>query len=647
MTRLATVLAVVPLLGQAVSAATVEYWWNISHATANPDGLYTRQVVGVNGTWPPPPIVATTGDTVIIHAYNGLGDDTSGTALHAHGMYQNGSEVTTYKLESGEYATGGAVMDGAVGVTSCSIPPKHSLPYVLETKDQVGTYWIHGHYLGQYVDGLRSPLIIEPKNATGRSDDVTWDEDYTLIVSDWYHRQHIDLLTNDFLTWDNPTGAEPVPDSAITYLVKDGKYYPSAEDVASGAATNENLSIPFEAGKKYKIRVINMSALAMFFIAIDQHDIKIIEVDGVEVEPYDIDVLTISVAQRYSILVEAKDVSDVNYAMTVMQSEEMYDYLPDELVLNNTIQISYSSANAPASPVTYGEVDDLDDTQFTPLVHQAMAPADVEFTLHVDFDTYSDGTNRGAFNNITFQEPPTPSIFTALTMGNDSLNPAVYGAQTHALTYKHMSNVQLTVYNWDSGPHPFHLHGHEFQVVQRSFDVTSDEEGDNPELEEGQDNPMRRDTITIPATGKVVLRWRADNPGTWFFHCHVDWHLSSGLAAVFVEAPEKLQEKAIVPQVFYDHCAYWGLPTSGNVVGLNSTTDFKGQPLGPFPLVIGWTPKAIGTIIMCAFTALLGCWTVVWYGQDNLDSRDMEDEIKKKLEAKKRRKGLLRRLRGD
>lgn len=104
--------------------------------------------------------------------------------------------------------------------------------------------------------------MIEPQNATGRSDDVTWDDDYTLVVSDWYHRQHLDLLTNDFLTWENPTGAEPVPDSAIIYLVKDGKYYPSAESVASGAAVNDNLSIPFEAGKTYKIRVINMSALA-------------------------------------------------------------------------------------------------------------------------------------------------------------------------------------------------------------------------------------------------------------------------------------------------------------------------------------------------------------------------------------------------
>jgi iron transport multicopper oxidase len=62
---------------------------------------------------------------------------------------------------------------------------------------------------------------------------------------------------------------------------------------------------------------------------------------------------------------------------------------------------------------------------------------------------------------------------------------------------------------------------HEFQVVGKSFDVTSDDPALNPPLVEDQKNPARRDTITIPPSGKVVIRWRSDNPGAWFFHCHV------------------------------------------------------------------------------------------------------------------------------
>lgn len=58
---------------------------------------------------------------------------------------------------------------------------------------------------GQYVDGLRAPFLIHPvKEFHG------YDEEYTIIVSDWYHKQHADLSAA-FLDVYNPTGAEPVP----------------------------------------------------------------------------------------------------------------------------------------------------------------------------------------------------------------------------------------------------------------------------------------------------------------------------------------------------------------------------------------------------------------------------------------------------
>ena len=62
----------------------------------------------------------------------------------------------------------------------------------------------------------------------------------------------------------------------------------------------------------------------MFYIALDQHDIYVIETDGIEIEPYKLDVVTISVAQRYSIMITAKNETGVNYAMSVMQAEDMW-----------------------------------------------------------------------------------------------------------------------------------------------------------------------------------------------------------------------------------------------------------------------------------------------------------------------------------
>ncbi|GMF52594.1 unnamed protein product [Phytophthora fragariaefolia] len=43
--------------------------------------------------------------------------------------------------------------------------------------------------------------------------------------------------------------------------------------------------------------------------------------------------------------------------------------------------------------------------------------------------------------------------------------------------------------------------------------------------------------------GYVTLRFNADNPGVWIMHCHIDWHLLAGLAMVFVEGEEQLQQK--------------------------------------------------------------------------------------------------------
>ncbi|ORY28145.1 putative iron transport multicopper oxidase FET3 precursor [Naematelia encephala] len=616
-----------------VNAAVIEHWWNISYATANPDGLHERRVIGVNGSWPAPPLSATQGDTLIVHATNSLNDASIGTSLHTHGLFFNGSNWA----------------DGAVATTQCAIPVNQTLTYEIDTTLQTGTYWIHGHYEGQYTDGLRAPFIIHPQNKTGRSDNTSWDDEYTLIVSDWYHDEYADLISTEFLNWRNPTGAEPVPKSAVIYVAHNGAYINTNEELSSGVGVSNNASLTFEPGKKYRIRIINMSSLAMFFINIDQHQMYVIETDGIEMEPYPIDTVTIAVSQRYSMLVEAKNTTGTNYAMMIMQSEDMYDQVPDDLVLNNTVQIIYDAAAPFADEVIIDEIPTLNDTDFVPVLKKEMLGYDIEYVLNVFFDTYDDGTNRASFNNITFQMPPTPSMFTALTMGNDSLLPAVYGAQTNALAYPHMANIQLTVYNWDAGFHPFHLHGHEFQVVHKSFDVTSNDTTINPPLEEGQSNPSRRDTITIPPTGSVTLRWTADNPGAWMFHCHIDWHLASGLAAIFIEAPDAFQTQDAagnhtIPQAIYDHCAYWDQATSGNVVGLNSTSDFKGQPLGPFPLKMGWTPKAIGALAGCIITALVGFATIVFYGAHELNEREVEEEIKYKSDAKANKVSLYSKL---
>ena len=60
---------------------------------------------------------------------------------------------------------------------------------------------------GQYVDGLRAPLIIHHPNETYLK---SYDEEFTVVLGDWYHTEHSELL-KDFISLKNPGGAEPVP----------------------------------------------------------------------------------------------------------------------------------------------------------------------------------------------------------------------------------------------------------------------------------------------------------------------------------------------------------------------------------------------------------------------------------------------------
>ena len=226
------------------------------------------------------------------------------------------------------------------------------------------------------------------------------------------------------------------------------------------------------------------------------------------------------------------------------------------------------------SPYNISELNVLDDTILVPTSFVPALIPTVSHALTVSFQLLSSGINRGHFNDITFYPPVVPHLFTAMTIQPRSLasDPLVYGSHSGAITLKHMDVVEIIVINDDGNPHPFHLHGHVFQVIERSetpytpksdgssveynherilnatanspfppsilFNATS---GTDKSLPKYTNNPLRRDTVLVPGNGGyVILRFVADNPGVWLFHCHIEWHLQAGLGMVFIEAPEML-----------------------------------------------------------------------------------------------------------
>jgi iron transport multicopper oxidase len=92
-------------------AAVVTYDFNITWVRANPDGLFERPAIGINGKWPLPVMTGTVGDQVIVNVDNQLGNQS--TTLHFHGLFMNGSTE----------------MDGPVQVSQCGIPPGSQFTY--------------------------------------------------------------------------------------------------------------------------------------------------------------------------------------------------------------------------------------------------------------------------------------------------------------------------------------------------------------------------------------------------------------------------------------------------------------------------------------------------------------------------------------
>ncbi|KAF2396460.1 iron transport multicopper oxidase FET3 [Trichodelitschia bisporula] len=562
-----------------IEAATVTKDFNITWAYGNPDGAFNRSVIGINNQWPIPKIEVNKGDRVVINVFNGLGNVS--TALHFHGIFLRGQTE----------------MDGAAGVTQCSIPPGSSFTYNF-TVDQPGTYWYHSHVKAQYPEGLRGPFIVHDPDMPFKDQ---YDEEIVLPLSDWYHQMVSTTLMSRFISFANPTGAEPVPDAA---LMND----------------TQNLQIHVQPGKTYMFRIINMAAFAAQYFWIEGHTMRVVEVDGVYTEPAEASMLYLTAAQRYSVLVTAKNETGANFAIQGSMDQDLFDAVPDGLNPNVTGWLVYDGAKELPKAQPLDAFEPFDDFGLVPQDGEKLLDkADYTVTLDLKMDNLGDGANYAFFNDITYVVPKVPTIYTALTTGDLATNPAVYGVNTNAFILKKDDIVDIVVNNNDPGKHPFHLHGHNFQVVSRS----ADEAGPfvaNASIEAAFPSvPMRRDTILVRPNGNFVLRFRADNPGIWLFHCHIEWHTASGLIATMIESPLELQSSLTIPEDHYAACRAAKQPFKGNAAGNEKDfLDLKGANVSPKPLPAGFTARGIVALVFSIISAFLGMAAIAWYGAQPL-----------------------------
>ncbi|KAL5890122.1 hypothetical protein ACKVWC_005338 [Pyricularia oryzae] len=523
-------------LAVVTNAAIVTYDWTIDWVRAAPDG-FSRPVIGVNNQWPCPAIRANVGDTVVVNIKNNLGNQTTG--IHFHGIHQIGSNE----------------MDGPTGVTQCPVPPGNTLTYSFYA-DAPGTYWYHSHSPGQYPDGLRGPLIIDDPNDPYKG---KYDEEVIFSVSDWYHSETLPLV-RAMLTPANDRFLPPFPDSII---VNDG----------------QNTNFSFVKGKTYRFRMISYAAFASAMIQFDSHTMQIIAADGAYTTQTQAYQIRLSPAQRYDVLISAIDRDNRNYPILVnLDINRDYEVAP-VWTKNYTAQLVMDPAK-PFTTYTVNQWRPQDDSTIKPydVVGDAiLPPADKVITLDFTFCKDENNYPRACFNNQTFIMPHTPTLYTAATVGEANTDAIVYGnVLPEIVSYGQV--VDIVINNIDAAIHPFHLHGHHFQLLERPKSNT----GVWPGRSGGYNTlPALRDVVHVNAHSYAVLRFKATNPGVFLFHCHIEWHVEMGLTATIIEAPERIRGKTFPP----DHmaaCKVMGMPTAGNAAGntvnVYDTSGYKEVP---------------------------------------------------------------------
>ncbi|AAS52052.1 ADR132Wp [Eremothecium gossypii ATCC 10895] len=579
-----------------VSAEEHVFHWKTGMGKANPDTLKERPVITCNGEYPWPAVRVKQGDKVSVLLENGF--EKWNTSLHFHGMFQNGTNQ----------------MDGPEMVTQCPIPPGGSMWYNFTVEGNKGTFWYHSHTAGQFQDGMKGVFVIDEANSTFA---YNFDKEMTLELSEWYHDVAVDKIP-EFLHLYNPTGAEPIPQNLIINNTR-------------------NLTWKVEPDTTYLLRLVNTGGFVSQYFWIEDHEMEVVEVDGVYVEKNVTNMLYITSAQRYSVLVHTKNETSRNFAIMQKMDDTMLDVMPDDLQLNATSYMIYNDQLPNPEEHRVGELEFLDDIYLVPIDEHRVpmledATAKIEVT--VDMDNLMDGRNYAFFNNITYTEPKVPTLMTVLSAGDKATNPLVYGTNTNAHVLEHNDIVEIVINNKDTGRHPFHLHGHVFQVVARGPTAADQDDLDAadpieyPGEDEGREYPMTRDTVYVNGKSYVVLRFKADNPGVWFFHCHLEWHMIQGLSLTIIEAPLEIQRTA--SQKLTDStigaCQAAHVPHIGNAAAhTEDLLDLSGQNVQQKSIPEGFTPKGIVAMFFSCLAAVLGLITIAVYGL--MDMKDAEGRV--------------------
>jgi FtsP/CotA-like multicopper oxidase with cupredoxin domain len=541
-----------------------------------------RVVIVANGTLPGPTITVYEDQTLIVHVTNKLYSDT--VSIHWHGLPQRG---TPY-------------MDGVGFVTQCPINPGQTFTYTFKARpsgtywyhSHVGAQRAKGLYGALVIKERHPPQIVHGVAEEFIMQIQDWNHDYDVEQAFLYSdagvflnrtmiRSSVALDGSKFNLW--------YAESAL--INGKGRYYHPITQKHNEAPL-ENFQV--EVNKSYRFRVINAAAMYPYRISVDSHSLTVIATDGHYIKPVVVESLIIHPGERFDFIISANN-SIGNYMIrghtleinrrTIAEAVLHYKgaVKTNKDISSNGSQCSTSNKclvlNCPFSfypkeqniqCITIDEVKSYVRTGVPDVKPDAFEEHFLNFAFPGP-NVFPDPVNGIGFKSPTVSAISQPAEVT------DQCSNADCGEEkicicTHSIALTHTHTIQLVILNMGKGKswsHPVHMHGHSFQVLKMgygSYNVTTGHLiSQNPDIDcrggTTQDksfcndatwsdpswldgnipglnlvDPPYKDTIIAPSGGYVVVRIKADNPGLWMIHCHIQLHSTDGMSLLLNES---------------------------------------------------------------------------------------------------------------
>ncbi|KAL8146517.1 hypothetical protein AgCh_004299 [Apium graveolens] len=508
----------------------------------------SKPIVIVNKRFPGPTLYAREGDTVLINVVNNVKYNVS---IHWHGIRQ--------------LRTGWA--DGPAYITQCPIQPGQNYVYNFTITGQRGTLFWHAHILWLRAT-VHGAIVIHPKLGVPYPFPKPHRE-IVVVLGEWW-KSNTENVINQALK------------SGLAPNVSDAHTINGLPGSVSGCATQNAFQLSVDSGKSYMLRIVNAALNEELFFKIAGHKLTVVEVDATYVKPFKTDTILIAPGQTTNVIVDANQNSG-KYLVAVspfMDSPIAVDNVTATATLHYTGTLANTPTTFTKSPLQNATPIAENFLQSLRSLNSKSFPAKVPLTVnHSLFFTVGLGINpcpsckagNGSrvvanINNVTFVMPTTAllqahyfktsGVFTTDFPANPPFvynytgtPPANLGTTQGTKVYRLPYNATVQLVLQDTSiispeNHPIHLHGFNFFVVGRgvgNFNQKKDPKNFNLA------DPVERNTVGVPSGGWTAIRFRADNPGVWFMHCHLEVHTTWGLKMAFLVDNGRGPNESILP----------------------------------------------------------------------------------------------------